>query len=229
MTLTSAIVFFLLIAQEAPPPEARKPAPPEAGPNLRRLKENNVVLNLTDSVQATDGSGRDAFQVDHYLTIRPGSKDEKYLFMMPSGELYDLRVEVSREDGTGKATLVLPDHSTVTLRFLEPKKGSITYGKNSMSLDVLGSHKEQFVSDKALQFRATLPDSGRQLVALLDHVRGDLCRQVSLCEGFAPALLDLFRDDKEIGAEIGPMTDNEDSGWKVRTLSSSRTVDPIAR
>jgi hypothetical protein len=223
----AAVIPVLLFAafQDVSAPE--RPEKPSSTPNLDRLAARGSAVKITTSVVATDPSKRDVLQVDHFLTLRGTSHDETFVIMLASGEIYDLRVEADRKGG-GKAVLRLPDHSMIALRYSDPSKGVLSYGKNIIPVNVKsGPVRPQLTTDGGKTLRASLPESGRQLVELVDHMRGGLCRDAGLCAGYADLLFDLYRDEKEMDKVVGP-DDKDDEGWTVRVLSEGRVVDPPA-
>jgi hypothetical protein len=221
MKIAAAIPLLCLLGlQEAPPPQRSSTTP-----NLDRLAASGNTLKITTSAVATDPNNRDVLQVDQYLTLRGTSKDETFVFMMASGEIYDIRVETDRKGG-GKAVFQLPDHSTITLRYTDPERAILSYGKNVAPLNLAhGAIKPQLARDEAKSLRASLPDSGRALVEVVDHARAGLCREIGLCSGYANIFLDLYRDEKEMDKPVDAY-DRDESGWTVRVLSQGRVLDP---
>lgn len=226
MKIAAAIpVLLVLTMQDVPVPG--RPEKQSSTPNLDRLAASGNTLKVTTSVVATDPNKRDVLQVDHFLTLRGTSHDETFVIMLASGEIYDLRVEADRKGG-GRAVLRLPDRSMIALRYSDPAKAVLSYGKNIIPINVKsGAIRAQLVTDEGKTLRASLPESGRQLVELVDHMRAGLCRDAGLCAGYADLLFDLYRDEKEMDKVVGP-DDKDEDGWTVRILSEGRVLDPPA-
>ena len=198
-----------------------------ATPNLDDLARRNIAVKRTAVFQATDPQGKAAFQLDYTMEIYPKQYYEnKYSFVTPSGEAYVLRVQQEQDSHVGKTVLQLPDHSTITLQFSDHKDATLTYAKSSVPVDLSTSHGSQFKTGPIQALRDSLPASGKVLAELTSHLRGELCREASLCGGTADFLLDLFREDADVAADVDSET-KDDSGWKLKTLSERKETAPL--
>lgn len=197
---------------------ASAPDPQSTTPNLDRLEDTSSVLRNSVTLVAQDPAGVEAFQIDYEFQSSSDFWENKYAIRLPSGEQYTLRTQTEPKAHAANASLQFPDHSIVSMRYADPKKATLSFGKLRAPLDMTRSQKGQFKSNDIRQIRDALPESGKTLVDLFSHLRGDLCREAGFCGGFADGLLDLFRKDEDVEDFAGFFTENE-SGWTIRKLN----------
>ncbi len=195
-------------------------------PNLDQLALERKSLKKTGTYTATDASGKTALTVDRESAVYPRQfYEDRYVFRLPSGDVYDLNTR-SENNGLLRISLRLPDSSIISLRSESTRSNAtLTYLQQSVSLDLSRSLKGQLDDSRGSDFLASLPLGGYALVGVIDHVRESLCRQAGLCGGSLDAILDLFRDPGQTGAD--PMEARDERGWELKSYNQSRIVETV--
>jgi hypothetical protein len=192
-------------------------------PNLDRMAASGSTMLTTASYQMVDPAGAPQCQIDYQLYLSPKKYDDsQYVFTLPSGDSFVLRVESRHDPEHRKAVLRMPDRSTIVLEYEDPAHAQLRFEKRVLKVDARKPPEHELTRAEARDFRTGLPLGGYQLVELLKHTRGDSCEsQLKLwCGATADVLLDLFLEDDEIGADAV-----NDKGWTLKALGEKTKVE----